>query len=371
MGGQVNCDPSLITCQWHWHCAAACCSIESFIAAPPAVVMGGAKGSSWVPAMGNFSVQFNLQVASAAITLLQTFQDTAVKKGADFPEPLWASNVLKGIVFAGAFCGMIGMGYLGDLLGRRLGMMGTLALVVVGALGSSVAPWLQPPGSADPELVYIWLTAFRFILGAGVGGIYPMAAAMAAEAKAAVEDENGEDMEGLMRSSWAFFYQSVGACVPYLLALIMLYAVPPSQLQTSVQVTLLFFLGAVPAVTVLVLTYYSSAPGAGDEGAGSVQLRKGQWTPVPKSDVYAEEAAQAQAAPASLSQTIAEHPEYLISLIGTAGTWCAFGGAQHCGAQRTVAGLFFFNLTLPLFSLFFNFTFTLLRSHLRRGLLRH
>ena len=114
------------------------------------------------------------------------------------------------------------LGMSATALGRRMGMMATLALVVVGALGSCVAPWLVAPGTPDPEIVYAWLTAFRFLLGAGVGGIYPMAAAMAAEAKAAVEDENGDDMEGLLRSSWAFFWQSVGACVPYLLALVLL-----------------------------------------------------------------------------------------------------------------------------------------------------
>ena len=136
-----------------------------------------------ISSLGNFSVQMNLQVASAALILLVTYRDAQVKKGADFAEPDWAKVALKGIVFAGAFLGMIGMGFVGDVLGRRMGMMATLALVVVGALGSCVAPWLVAPGSPDPEIVYAWLTAFRFLLGAGVGGIYPMAAAMAAEAK--------------------------------------------------------------------------------------------------------------------------------------------------------------------------------------------
>ena len=33
-------------------------------------------------------------------------------------EPSWASNVILGLVFAGAVCGMGVMGRLGDLLGR-------------------------------------------------------------------------------------------------------------------------------------------------------------------------------------------------------------------------------------------------------------
>jgi len=276
-----------------------------------------------IASMGNFSVQFNLQVASAVLTLLATSHDVQVPKGSgDFPQPLWASNVLKGIVFAGAFVGMIAMGFLGDLLGRRAGMMTTLSLVVLGALASAASPWLMEPGSSDPEAVYIWLTVFRFILGAGVGGIYPMAAAMAAEAKAAKVDENGEDMEGLMRSAWGFFYQSVGACVPYGLAFIILYAVPDSARQTSVQSTVLFVCGAMPAAGVLALTYLDTA-GGGSGSETTVRLSKGQWKPVAASEEEAEGRSAAAGPSKSFFETIAEHPEYLTALIGTAGTWCA------------------------------------------------
>jgi MFS family permease len=65
--------------------------------------------------------------------------------------------------------GMIGMGFLGDLLGRRAGMMATLSLVVVGALGRGRAPWLDSPGASDDSAVYVVLSVFRFVLGAGVG----------------------------------------------------------------------------------------------------------------------------------------------------------------------------------------------------------
>ena len=177
--------------------------------------------SSFIPSLGNFSVQFNLQVASMAVTLMVTSQDTYISKtmhvSADFPEPQWAKDALKGIVFAGAFAGMISMGYLGDLLGRRIGMMATLSLVVFGALGSAIAPWL-----GDANTVYLALTILRFILGMGVGGIYPMAAASASEAGGgeASANEHGEDEEGIMRTAKAFFWQAPGAAAPYLVSLL-------------------------------------------------------------------------------------------------------------------------------------------------------
>ena len=78
---------------------------------------------------------------------------------ADYPEPVWAHNALMGTVFAGAIVGMITMGYVGDRIGRRRGMIATQALVVVGALASALLTW------GSPSDIYAILAACRFILG--------------------------------------------------------------------------------------------------------------------------------------------------------------------------------------------------------------
>ena len=67
------------------------------------------------------------------------------------------------------------MGYIADLLGRRLAMITTLSLTVFGALFSAILPW------GSTSTVYAIISACRFILGVGVGGIYPCAAIKAAE----------------------------------------------------------------------------------------------------------------------------------------------------------------------------------------------
>ena len=284
----------------------------------------------FISSLGNFSVQFNLQVASAALLFLKTYQDVpkpSPPHPLDFAEPDWAKQVLQGIVFAGAFVGMIGMGYLGDVVGRRLGMMATLSLVVVGALGSAGAPWLDSPSAADDTAVYVCLSVFRFLLGAGVGGIYPMAAAMAAEAGKSKKDANGEDMEGLMRSSWAFFWQSPGAASPYLVALILRYAVPSGPNMTAVQTTSIFVIGAIPATIVLVATYLSTpaAPASGGVAYASLQeAGEGEGQEEEEQQVGGKESH-------SILQTLKDHPEYLSSLIGTAGTWCEWVGCCCCG----------------------------------------
>ena len=62
-----------------------------------------------------------------------------------------------GMVFTGAVLGMLLMGYLGDLVGRRRGLLITLTLTVLGALGCAAFPI---GGSSDT--VYAVITASRF-----------------------------------------------------------------------------------------------------------------------------------------------------------------------------------------------------------------
>ena len=66
--------------------------------------------------------------------------------------------------------------YAGDAIGRRRAMALTNLLTVLGALGSALLTW------GDAATVYPVLMACRFVLGVGVGGKYPLAATIRAEA---------------------------------------------------------------------------------------------------------------------------------------------------------------------------------------------
>lgn len=130
------------------------------------------------PALGNFSIQYNLSCAGIAVAIMRSCSDDIGKNckgGGDYPEPTWAKYLLMGTVFAGAVVGMLTMGYLGDAMGRRKALALTLSLTVLGSLGSAILPW----GSA--EVVYSIIAACRFVLGVGVGGIYPLSATSCAE----------------------------------------------------------------------------------------------------------------------------------------------------------------------------------------------
>jgi PHS family inorganic phosphate transporter-like MFS transporter len=94
------------------------------------------------------------------------------------------------------------MGYAGDVLGRNHAMTLTLSLVTFAAIMSAVAP------QGSPDSVYATIIVMRFILGIGVGGIYPLSATKAAE-----DGGKGGDTIDLNAASWAFFWQVPGSMV--------------------------------------------------------------------------------------------------------------------------------------------------------------
>jgi PHS family inorganic phosphate transporter-like MFS transporter len=256
---------------------------------------GGSCCSLFVPSAGNFAIQWNFSSLSIAVAIM-----TASSGG--YTEPSWAKYALLGTVFAGAMAGMIGMGALGDALGRRLGMATTLSLVVAGALGSALLPW------GDGDELFGVLAACRFVLGAGVGGIYPMAAASAHEG-ASSGGANARAASAAV--GFAFFWQSVGALAPSLVALLMLWAALPGPGVASWQFRVLLGAGALFAAVPLIATLREApdaAPGGGG-GAGGGRLGI---------NAAGKAAAAAAAAPPPISRAQA------LALAGTTSTWLLF-----------------------------------------------
>ena len=103
------------------------------------------------------------------------------------------------------------MGYAGDVLGRRVAMAFTNLLTVLGALGSAVFTWGEPP------VLYSILMACRFLIGVGVGGKYPLSATMRSEA---CKEDTGAHSG--TQVAVAFVWQTPGAVLPYVVALLVL-----------------------------------------------------------------------------------------------------------------------------------------------------
>jgi len=240
-----------------------------------------------VPAISNFSIQYNYTCASIATLIMVSHNDqTGPKVQPDFEEPLWAKEYLLDMVFAGSVVGMVFMGYLGDLVGISRALVLTNSLTVAGALASALLSW------GEANAVWTVVAVSRFMLGAGVGGNYPLSAAKAAEStptpKAAVD-----------KAANAFFWQGPGSCAPYLVGLLVLL-LPSSGYRTSLQFRLLLGFGAFPSLVILLASMNEDS------------------RPPPPANSKGRE----------LSSALT-YRSYCLTVLGTAGTWLLFDVAFY------------------------------------------
>lgn len=189
------------------------------------------RQSLLVPCLAVFSSNYNFVVTSIALFIMN--QDEGYRETL---ESVVGNGSIKMLSYAGAIAGMCVMGYLGDLIGRRLAMMLTLFLVAFGALSSAVLSW----GSALSVTIVVGV--FRFLLGVGSGGVYPLSSVTAAEGSTS---EKMDDR--CLRVSWAYSMNVPGILFPYLLALFLWWCTNKS-VEISFRVLLGF--GAVPAFLV-------------------------------------------------------------------------------------------------------------------------
>ncbi|HEX5294388.1 MAG TPA: MFS transporter [Streptosporangiaceae bacterium] len=206
--------------------------------------------------------------------------------------------LLNSTMLAAAFLGALVFGRFADVAGRRRVYWLVAAIMVAGAVGSALAPsfWV--------------LIVFRFVLGFGVGGDYPVSAVMVSEYA------NRKDRGKLV--GMVFGAQALGLVVGPLIALALLGAGAGDGLAWR----LMLGLGAVPAAAVVWLRsrmpesprYQVEVQGRADEAAGRMShLSRGQ--------VSGAGVPAGGAGPALGLRTFLTSRRYLILLAGTAGTW--------------------------------------------------
>lgn len=244
--------------------------------------------SKIVPALGNFSIQYNFTTASIAVNILR--DDNYLGYPLE-EEPSWSKNLTLPTVFLGAMLGMLAMGRLGDVLGRSKAMQVTLVLTMVGAMIPACAV-----GSASS--MYAIICAGRLVLGVGVGGIYPLSAVASAEGSADVASRG-------LHVGKAFFWQCVGVVTPYAVAMALVALIKPAEPAEWVpelQFRMLFALGVVPAGIVFLATL-------GTEDSEEFRLNR-----------HSE----------NVWEAFREQPRStFVSLVGTAGSWFFFDVACY------------------------------------------
>ena len=137
--------------------------------------------------------------------------------------------LLNAVMLGAAFIGAAFFGRIADLVGRKRVYWLVAAIMVVAAIGSALAPSLAV------------LIAFRFLLGFGVGGDYPVSAVLM------TEYANRKDRGKLV--GLVFSAQALGLVVGPLIALALL----GGGVSQGVTWRVLLGLGAVPAAAVVYL----------------------------------------------------------------------------------------------------------------------
>ncbi len=199
-------------------------------------------------------------------------------------------------MLAAAFLGAFVFGRFADVAGRKRVYWIVAAIMIVGALGSALAP------------SYWVLIAFRFLLGFGVGGDYPVSAVLMSEYA------NRKDRGKLV--GMVFGTQALGLIVGPLIALALLGAGTSDDVAWRIMLAL----GAVPAAAVIYLrTRMPESPRYQVQVQGNAELAASQMTEFTDGQVSGN-GAGAVGAEMGLRAFLTNR-RYLIMLAGTAGTW--------------------------------------------------
>src|SRR6201994_3169125 len=193
------------------------------------------KRALLVSGVGFFTDAYDLFVIGIVSTLLKTQWHLDTGQLA----------LLNAVMLGAAFLGALVFGRVADKIGRTRVYWMSAALMVIAAIGSALAPSLAV------------LIAFRFLLGFGVGGDYPVSAVLMSEY---ADSRNRGRMVGLVFSA-----QAVGLVVGPLIALALL----GSGAGPAATWRILLGLGAIPAAAAVWLRRKMPEPPRFQAKAGS------------------------------------------------------------------------------------------------------
>jgi MFS family permease len=247
-----------------------------------------------VSGMGFFTDAYDLFVIGIASTLIKQEWHLSSDRLA----------LLNATMLGAAFLGAVVFGRIADLIGRKRVYWLVAAIMVVAALGSALAPsfWV--------------LIGFRFLLGIGVGGDYPVSAVLM------TEYANRKDRGRLV--GLVFSAQALGLIVGPLIALALLGAGTGNDVAWRA----LLGLGAVPAAAVIYLRrkmpesprYQAQVQGLGKDAADQLAAFSGSMV-----QGKADGADRRRMA----LRAFLTNRRFLVLLSGTAGSWLLLDYAYY------------------------------------------
>jgi PHS family inorganic phosphate transporter-like MFS transporter len=241
-----------------------------------------------VSGMGFFTDAYDLFVIGIASALIT--KDWNLSSG--------RLALLNSTMLFAAFIGAFVFGRFADLAGRKRVYWMVAAIMIVGALGSALSP------------SYWVLIGFRFLLGFGVGGDYPVSAVLMSEYA------NRKDRGKLV--GMVFGTQALGLIVGPLIALALLGAGASDDTAWRVMLAL----GAVPAAAVIYLrSRMPESPRYQVHVQGKAEQAAAQISDFTDGQVSGNGAGVSMPRHEMGLRTFLTNRRWLIMLAGTAGTW--------------------------------------------------
>ncbi|MGH2873033.1 MAG: MFS transporter [Solirubrobacteraceae bacterium] len=253
----------------------------------------------FVSGMGFFTDAYDLFIIGTASALIsrQWHLDTS------------QTGLINAMTLLGAFFGAILYGRIADVLGRTRIYGLEAAIMLVFALASAAAP------------SFAALVVFRFVLGLGVGGDYPVSAVLMSEY---ANRANRGRLVGLV-----FAMQALGTLFGYAAGLVLLSV----GIDHEVVWRILLGLGAIPSAAVLY--WRRRMP---ESPRYQTHVRGDERTAAQAITAYSNGAVTASAAGANgspLRMSLSEffsNRRLMVTLLGTAGTWFVFDYAYYGNA---------------------------------------
>lgn len=244
--------------------------------------------------MGFFTDAYDLFIIGAALVLIK----------AEWHPSTAMIGLLGSTALIAAFLGAFVFGRLADVFGRKSIYGLEAAIMAIGAVLSAFAPSV------------LWLLIFRFVMGLGIGGDYPMSAVLMSEFA------NTKDRGKLV--SLVFSMQALGLITGPIVALTLL----ASGINPDLAWRIMLGVGAIPATAVILLRrrmpesprFLAQVRGADKQAAAGLKSFAGDEVATPDE----KEPTKRLSLGAMLSQG-----RYWRLLLGTAGGWALFDYAYY------------------------------------------
>eukprot|EP00980_Cylindrotheca_fusiformis_P016402 scaffold4887_cov118-Cylindrotheca_fusiformis.AAC.12 len=188
--------------------------------------------------LSNFSTSYNVVNISLVLPILKSLHTVSKEALATC-----ASSLLAGMMVGQLVGGALGDSFIGRLGALRL----VMAVQIIASLGSS---WLDSNDDDFFESLAIW----RFVLGIGAGGVYPLAAVLSAEqgkAQNITNNDESEESDQVHRVVLTFSTQGLGFITVPIVAVALFQATE----NLNVIWRLLLAFGCIPGLALMLIQW--------------------------------------------------------------------------------------------------------------------